>query len=247
VSGIAQGIGDGFQLVIHGDREVVQLTLRSLRYAIESTAIAAVIGLPLGALLGLGSFRGRRALLAIANAGLRFPPVAIGWLLWVLLWPDSLWGGGPLSGLGWIYTTKAAILAQTLLALPIVIALTATAVQSVPGGLLAQARAFGASPWAGAVLALREARLSVLAALIASLGVTISTIGAILIVGGPEGTRALAPAVLVEWNAGGAPPKAVAYSVVLVGVFVVLAAALTWLQQRAARRSVGAMRGVRVS
>ena len=79
------------------------------------------------------------------NAGLRMPPVALGLVLWMLMWPDSRWGGGPLSAAsGWIYSLNAVILAQTLLVLPIVVALTAAAVQRVPGGLLDQARAFGA-------------------------------------------------------------------------------------------------------
>ena len=105
---------------------------------------------------GSGASAAARCCSATFNAGIRTPPVALGVLLWLLLWPDSRWGGGLLSGLGWIYTLSAVILAQTLLALPIVVALTAAAVQRVPDGLLDQARAFGAP--ACAARAARAAR-----------------------------------------------------------------------------------------
>src|SRR6201999_1203583 len=98
------------------DPDTVELTLRTLRIGFESTAIAALFGLPAGALLGLRRFRGR--------------PVALGLILWLFMWPDSEWGGGPLGGLHWIYTLNAAILAQVLLVLPIIVALTAAAVQA---------------------------------------------------------------------------------------------------------------------
>lgn len=231
MSQLGQGISDGLGLIVHGDRDVVRLTLGSLRVAAESTAIAAILGIPAGCALGVGDFRGRRVLLAVANGGLRFPPVAVGWILWLLLFPTSRWGGGPLSGLGWIYTDKAIVLAQTLLALPIVIALTASAVQAVPTALLAQARAFGAPTWRVALLALREARISAFAAVIAAFGVAVSTLGAIIVVGGPASRDLLSSMVLIAWGAGNYPP-AIAYGTVLLGLFLVIAAALTLLQQR---------------
>jgi tungstate transport system permease protein len=212
------------------DAELVEITLRTLRVGVESTAIAGLAGVPAGCLLGLGRFRGRTLLLGTFNAGIRTPPVALGVLLWLLLWPDSRWGGGLLSGLGWIYTLSAVILAQTLLVLPIVIALTAAAVQRVPAGLLDQARAFGAPTWRRATLALREARVGVLAALIAALGTAIASVGAILVVGSSLGSATLATAALSQWNAGGQDARSVAYGSVLLGMFLVLAALMTTLQ-----------------
>lgn len=214
------------------DPDLVAIALRTLRVGFESTAFATLLGIPLGCALGLGRFRGRALLLGGFNAGIRTPPVALGVLLWLLLWPDSRWGGGLLSGLGWIYTTSAVILAQTLLVLPIVIALTAAAVQRVPAGLLEQARAFGATRWACAVLALREARVGVTAALIAALGTAVASVGAILVVGSSLGSATLATAALSQWNAGGNDARAVAYGSVLLGMFLVLAAAMTTLQHR---------------
>jgi tungstate transport system permease protein len=211
------------------DSETVTLTLRTLRVGFESTAIAAVAGLPLGVALGLGRFRGRGVALATFNAGLRIPPVALGHVLWLLLWPSSQWGGGPLAGLGWIYTVNAVILAQALLALPVIVALTTAAVQAVPGGLLDQARAYGARRSAVAVLALREARVGVLAALIAALGTAIASVGAVLVVGAGDAAT-LPSAALLAWNGGGRNADAVAYGAILLGIFLVIAAALTTVQ-----------------
>ncbi len=212
--------------------DLLAIVLRTLRVGVESTAIATLLGIPLGCALGLGRFRGRTLLLGGSNAGIRTPPVALGVLLWLLLWPDSRWGGGPLSGLGWIYTLHAVILAQTLLVLPIVIALTAAAVQRVPDALLEQARAYGA-PWrARVLLALCEARVGVTAALIAALGTAIASVGAILVVGSSLGSATLATAALSQWNAGGNDARSIAYGSVLLGMFLVLAALMTTLQHR---------------
>lgn len=232
MSALLDGVGDGLRLIGTGDDEVVSITLRTLRVAFEATAIATVVGVPLGCALGLGRFRGRRGALAVVNVGIRMPPVALGHVLWLLLWPDSRWGGGPLSRLNWIYTLDAVVLAQTLLALPIVAALTASAVQGVPGGLVEQSQAFGAGPWQRASLALREARIGVVAAIIAALGVAMASVGAIIVVGSSLGTATLATAALTQWNVGGQDARSVAYGTVLLGVFLLLAASLTLAQQR---------------
>jgi len=228
---LLDGLHQALRLIVEGDPLLVEITLRTLRVGVEATLLAAILGLPLGVLLGLGRFRGRRAALTAANAGMIIPPIAVGQLLWLLMWPTSRWGGGPLAGLGWLYTLNAVILAQTLLAVPIVTALTAAAVQRVPVGLVAQARALGASPGRQAALVLREARAGVAAALIAALGTAIASVGAILIVGTSLGTATLATAALSEWNAGGQDARAVAYGTVLLGLFLLLAAALTLLQR----------------
>jgi len=211
--------------------DLLPTTLRTLRVGFESTAIAVGLGIPAGAALGLGRFRGRGPLLAVANAGIRMPPVAVGMALWLLMYPTSVWGGGPLSGLDWLYTTSAVILAQSLLALPIVIALTAAATQRVPNDLLDQARAFGAGTFASALLALREARIGVLAAVTAALGTALVSFGAVTIVGSSLGDATLATAALVQWGAGGHDGQAAATGAVLIGMFLVIAALLTALQQ----------------
>jgi tungstate transport system permease protein len=210
--------------------DTLVLLLRTLRIGFEATAIAAAIGVPLGVALGAGRFRGRRVALATFNAGLRVPPVALGQVLWILLWPASQWGGGPLGGLGWIYTLDAVILAQALLALPVVVALTTAAVQGVPGGLLAQARAYGARRIAVGRLALREARVGVLAALIAALGTAMASVGAVLVVGSQVNASTLPSAALTAWNQGDRNAEAVAYGTTMLGLFLIVAAALTVAQ-----------------
>jgi tungstate transport system permease protein len=206
-----------------------ELTLRTLRIGLEATLIAAVPGLPPGVALGLGRFRGRRIGLGIANAGLRLPPVALGHALWLLMWPSSVWGGGPLAGLGWLYTVKATILAQALLALPLIVALTAAAVQAVPVELLDQARAFGARRVGLAALAAREARLGVLAAVIAAIGTATASVGAVLVVGALQDGPTLPAAAVVAWGASD-HAHAAAYGAVAMGLFLAVAAALTAVQ-----------------
>jgi tungstate transport system permease protein len=229
---LLHGIGDGLRLIFSGDHQVWAITFRTIRIALLATLIATLLGVPLGCLLGLGRFRGHRPLLGLVNAGIRMPPVAVGHLLWLLMWPASLWGGGPLGGLHWIYTDNAVVLAQTLLALPIVAALTAAALQSVDARLLQQAAAFGASWPQRAALAFREARVGVYAALVAALGTAIASIGAVVVVGPALGNATLATAALVSWNAGGTDARAVAYGTVLLGLFLLIAALLTLAQQR---------------
>jgi tungstate transport system permease protein len=215
--------------------DTVDLALTTLRIGVESTAIAAVVGVPVGAGLGLGRFRGRRGVLGVFNAGLRVPPVALGHVLWILMWPSSQWGGGPLAGLGWIYTLQAVILAQSLLALPVIVALTSAAVQAVPGGLLSQARAFGASRADVTWLALREARVAVSAALIAAFGTTIASVGAVLVIGNQRNASTLPSAALNLWNQG-FYGESVAYGSITLGIFLVIAAALTAVQHGARPR-----------
>jgi tungstate transport system permease protein len=212
------------------DSDTLELTLRTVRVGVESTAIAAAAGVPIGVTLGLGRFRGRGVAQATFNAGLRIPPVALGQLLWILMWPSSQWGGGPLGGLGWIYTINAVILAQALLALPVIVALTSAAVQAVPNGLLSQARAYGARRRAVARLALREARIGVLAALIAALGTAMASVGAVLVVGSLSDASTLPSAALVAWNIGGHDAEAAGYGTAMLGLFLIVAAALTTVQ-----------------
>ena len=220
---LLDGLRDALDLILSGDPLVRDIALRTLRVGCEATLIAVLLGVPAGTLLALRPFRGRGAAVALVNAGIRLPPIALGQILWLLMWPDSRWGGGPLAGLEWIYTIEAVILAQTLLALPIVIALTVAAVRRVPVALLDQAAAFGASPWRRGVLAVREARRGVTAA--------IASVGAVVVIGNSLGSATLATAALTSWNAGSSDAHAVAYGTVLLGMFLVLAAALTVVQE----------------
>jgi len=229
------GIQQAADLLVHGDHDIFVVVGTTLRVALWSTLFALALGLPLGLLLGLGRFRGRRAGLAVANAGMGLPPVVVGLVAALLLFR-----GAPLGGLDLLYTLNGVILAQTLLALPLVAALTAAAVQSLPAGLLEQARAFGASRVQVAALALREARVGVLAATIAAMGSAFAEVGAVVLVGGNINgeTQTLASAVLVRVSAG-EYGRAIALGTILLGIILVLAAVLTVAQQHERRALLG--------
>jgi tungstate transport system permease protein len=216
-------------LVIHGNTYIWDATWTSLRVAFLSTAIAMAIGLPIGLTIGLGRFRGRRALHVGANATLALPPVLVG--VFVLL---CLLGPGPFGSLRIAFTFKAVIVAQTLLALPYFLALVPAAIQGLPPGLLAQARSLGARRHQLALLALREARIGVLAAVIAALGAGLSEVGAVIIVGGNiEGyDQTLASAIVDQVETFGNYQYALGLGLVLLGLVVILLGALTVLQQR---------------
>lgn len=221
------GIRQAVDLLTNGDHDILVIVGVTLRVALLSTLLALAIGLPLGLALGLGRFRGRRPALVLANAGMGLPPVVVGLVVALLLFR-----GAPLGGLNLLYTLNGVVLAQTLLALPLVAALTAAAVQALPGGLLEQARAFGASRAQVAVLALREARVGVLAAIIAAMGSAFAEVGAVVLVGGNiDGeTQTLASAVLVRVSAG-EYGRAIALGTILLGLILLLAAGLTVAQQ----------------
>jgi tungstate transport system permease protein len=229
------GIRQAVDLLANRDHDVLVIVGVTLRLALWSTLLSLALGLPLGLALGLGRFRGRRPALALANAGMGLPPVVVGLVVALLLFR-----GAPLGGLNLLYTLNGVILAQSLLALPLVAALTAAAVQSLPGGLLEQARAFGASRDQVAVLALREARVGVLAATIAAMGSAFAEVGAVVLVGGNiDGeTQTLASAVLVRVSAG-EYGRAIALGTILLGLILLLAAGLTAAQQPERRPLLG--------
>lgn len=228
---ITHGVRQAFDLLLHGDDQVYSILWVTLRVAFWSTLIALAIGLPLGLWLGLAASRGRKLGLALFNAGLGLPPVLVGLVVSLLLLRQ-----GPFGDLHLIYTVGGMVIAQTVLAVPIVAAFTASSVQGVPRGLFDQARALGASRLDVAALALREARVGVFAATIAAIGSALSEVGAIVLVGGNiQGqTQTLASAVLARVEQGDYA-RAIAVGVILLGLILIVAAALTVAQQREGR------------
>jgi tungstate transport system permease protein len=215
-------------LITHGNPYLLSVIGFTLEVAAVATVLATVIGLPVGLVIGLGRFRGRRALQILANAGLALPPALVGAFLFLIFAVDA-----PLGSLHLILTRRAVFIAQTILALPYVVALSAAAFQGLPPGLLSQARLLGAGRLQLSVLALREARIGVVAAIIAALGTSLSEVAAIAIVGGNiyGYDQTLASATLFEVNRGNYP-GAVAIAIVLVAMILVLVCGLSLLQQR---------------
>jgi tungstate transport system permease protein len=217
-------------LIANGNGYVLKVTWVTVRVAAVSTAAALAIGLPIGLAIGLGRFHGRRALQILANASLALPPVIVGLAVLMLLLPQGAFGS-----LRTAYTLSGVYVAQTILALPYVVALIPAAIQGLPPGLLAQARVLGADRGQLSLLALREAKIGVLAAVIAALGSTLAEVGAVVMVGGniQNYDQTLASAVLQQVNDYANYPYGVAISIVLLALILALLGILTVLQQRA--------------
>lgn len=229
------GLREAWDLILAHDPYLTHLVEVTLWLAFWSTLIALAIGLPIALLLGIGRFRGRGVLMTFANAGLALPPVIIGVVLALLMFPAA-----PLGRFHLLFTLKGVLVAQTLLALPIIVALGAAALREVSPGLLDQARAFGAGRRQVATLALRESRVGLMAAVIAAAGSALSEVGAVVLVGGniQGATQTLASAVLMEVEAGHFS-TALAIGILLLGLILVVMAVLTLLQTRGAARRVG--------
>ena len=215
-------------LILHGNPTLVSVIWFTLQVALVATGIATLIGLPVGLAIGLGRFRGRRLCHALANISLALPPAMVGAFLFLLLSVRA-----PLGGLSLIYTREVVFVAQTILALPYVVALSAAAVQALPRGLLDQARALHANRRQLGVLALREARIGVLAAVIAAMASALSEVAAIAILGGNiyGYNQTLASAALYEVN-GANFADALAIAIVLGALIGVLLGGLGILQQQ---------------
>lgn len=215
-------------LITSGNGYVWSVTWLTIKVALVSTAAAVVIGLPLGAAIGLGRSRGARVMQILANASLALPPVVVGLVVLLLLLPHGVLGSARIE-----FSLPAVYLVQTILALPYIVALTPAAIQGVEPGLLEQARALGARRRQVAVLALRQARIGVMAGVIAALGSALAEVGAVIIVGGniENHTQTLATAVVSEINDYGDYNYALAMTIVLLILIVLLLGVLTLIQQ----------------
>jgi len=210
------------------DSEIAQITLLSLQVSAIATLISLLIGLPFGTWLALGDFRGRASILSIINTGMALPPVVVGLVVAIMLWRS-----GPLGSLRLIYTPIAIIIAQTIIAAPVVTGLTAAALEALDPRLRQQLLGLGASRGQMVWYLWREARLPLLAALMAGFGSVISEVGASMMVGGNirGQTRVLTTAIVLETSKGEFG-TALALSTLLLVLTYLINLALTWIQQR---------------
>jgi tungstate transport system permease protein len=217
-----------FPLIWHGNDYLYGATWVTIRVALIATAAAVLIGLPGALALGLGRFRGRRALQILANASLALPPVLGGIFVLVLLLPGGVFGGLRIE-----FTLHGIYVAQAFLALPYILALIPAAIRGLPDGLIEQARMFGAGRIQLAALALREARVGVIAAVIAAMASALSEVAAVIIVGANvEGhDQTLGSAIVDQLNNYDSIPEALALGIVLLVLIAVLIGVLTALQQ----------------
>jgi tungstate transport system permease protein len=224
LAGFRQAVG----LLVGLDPEVLAITWLSLQVAGTSTVLALLVGIPLGTLIALTRFPGRGFVISLVNTGMGLPPVVVGLFVSIFLWRS-----GPLGGLELLYTPAAIVLAQLVIAAPIVTGLTLAAIQQIPPAFRLQMIALGASRAQLLWLLLREARLPMLAAVMAGFGGVISEIGASMMVGGniKGQTRTLTTAMVLETGKGNFD-VAIALSVILLGLTFLVNWALTVLQQR---------------
>jgi len=224
VDGVRQALG----LLLGGDREILGVLWLSLQVSSAATLIALLLGIPAGAALALAQFPGRTLVVSAVNTGMGLPPVVVGLFVTILLWRS-----GPLGGWEILYTPAAVILAQAVIATPIVTGITLAAVQNVPAKFRLQLIALGASRTQMVWVTLREARLPMLAAVMAGFGGVISEIGASMMVGGniKGHTRTLTTAMVLETGKGNFE-IAIALSILLLALVFGINWALTTIQQR---------------
>ncbi len=224
---IWDGFTEALDLIFSGDAYVFEVTFTSLLVSGTATLIALVLGLSIASFLAFRAFPGRTLTLIVFYAGMALPPVVVGLLVSIMLWRT-----GPLGQLHLLYSRAAIVIAQAVIATPIIAALSTAALQTLNPNLRLQVLALGASRWQATLLLFREARLSLLAAAIAGFGAAISEVGATIIVGGniKGSTRTLTSAIVLELQQGDFE-TAIAFSLILMALIVAIIAAFTVLQQ----------------
>ena len=229
---IWQGTVQAFWLIVRGDPEVMAITSLSVKLSGIATTLSLLLGIPLGTVIGLSRFPGRDVVLSLVNTGMGLPPVVVGLFVSIFLWRS-----GPLGLLELLYTPSAIVIAQFIIAFPVVTGLTVAAMQQIDPRLRLQLLGLGASRTQMLWQLLREARLSILAAVMAGFGSVISEIGASMMVGGNilGYTRVLTTATVLE-TAKGNFDVAIALSLILLGITFLINWALTTIQQRSVAR-----------
>jgi tungstate transport system permease protein len=222
------GFVEALRLLVTGDREVWEITFRTLALSSLATACALAIGVPLGAFLALRRFFGRSVVVGLVNTGMGLPPVVVGIVVAVLLWRS-----GPLGELRLIYTPQAIVIAQFIIALPMIIGFTLASLQALNPKLRLQLIALGANRLQVLWLLVREARLGLLAAAMAGFGAVVSEVGAAIMVGGNlQGeTRVLSTAAVLATRQGNIE-LAMALGFVLLFLSFAVNFLLTTVQQR---------------
>ncbi|HML31219.1 ABC transporter permease [Sporomusa sphaeroides] len=213
------------------DPEILAVALLTIKVSGIATIISIILGIPLGLWLALNEFPGKKLIVSVVNFGMGLPPVVVGLVVSLMLWRY-----GPLGMLGIMYTSWAMIIAQAVIASPIVAGLSFAAIGSLNPKLRLQLLSLGASKWQANILLIRQAKLGLLAAVMAGFGGVVSEVGASMMVGGniKGQTRVLTTATVMEVGKGNYD-TALALSFILLVVAYGIVAALTYLQNRTAR------------
>jgi tungstate transport system permease protein len=225
---IFEGIKRAFILLFTFDPEVMSITFLSLKISGAATFISLLIGISVGTTVALSTFPGKKIVVSLINTGMGLPPVVVGLFVSIFLWRN-----GPLGFLGILYTPLAMIIAQAIIATPIVMGITVAAMQQLPKKLRLQILALGASRVQMVWMLIKEARLPLLAAVMAGFGGVISEIGASIMVGGNiKGySRVLTTATVMETGRGNFE-VAIALSIILLLLAYTINLILTHIQQK---------------
>lgn len=223
----AESLRAALRVLLEGNRQVLEVVLLSLRVSGAAVLLGVLLGLPTGVALGVLRFRGRSLLVALVHTGFALPPVVVGLFVYM-----TLSASGPLGRLELLFTPTAMIIAQAILATPYIAGISLAAVQAVPAEVRLQAMALGASPLRALLTQLREARLGIVAAIVAGFGAVISEVGAVMLVGGNIAgeTRVMTTAIVLETRRGNFA-TALALGLLLLLLAFAVNAALTRAQQ----------------
>ena len=230
---ILEGFSKAFSLILHLDAELFGIIFLSLKISGIALVVAAVAGVPMGAVLGLKHVPMKGALISLLNTFMGLPPVVVGLFLYLLLSRS-----GPLGSLGLLYTPAAMIAAQIILALPIVASLSHAAIVGVDPIIRQAARTLGASPFQVTRTVIVEARYGILSGIIAAFGRVMAEVGAILIVGGNIAglTRVMTTAIALETDKGNFG-LALALGIILLLLSLLINSLLHMFQKRGLMRS----------
>ena len=232
MEGLGQALWSALRLLASGDPTLGGIVLLSLGVSISAVLIATLIGLPLGAAIGVGRFQGRRAVVVLLNALMGLPPVVVGLFVYLMLSR-----AGPLGGFGILFTPPAMVIAQTILILPIIAALCRQAVEDAWSEYEEQLRSLGASRLSAALTLVWDIRFSLVTAVLAGLGRASAEVGAVMIVGGniDGGTRVMTTTIALETSKGDLP-LALALGLLLIALVIALNAAAAYVKGAAQRR-----------
>jgi tungstate transport system permease protein len=222
------GFVSAFHLIFNLDPELLDIIFLSLEVSFVGLVIACIVGLPVGAVVALKNFWGRGFVISILNTLMGVPPVVVGLFLYL-----ALSRSGPLGVMGLLYTPSAMIIAQTIIALPIVAALCHSAVVDVRPIIGQAAATLGATPFQTTVTVMREARYGIISAVVAGFGRAMAEVGAVLIVGGniANYTRIMTTAIALETDKGNFE-LALALGIILLGISLVINVVFHLFQRR---------------
>jgi tungstate transport system permease protein len=229
---MSEALNAALALLIGLDPKLVEIVGLSLRVSLSAVALAAALGLPIGAAIAVGKFPGRQTVIVVLNALMGLPPVVVGLLVYLLLSR-----AGPLGPLGILFTPTAMIVAQTILILPIVAALSRQAIEDAWREYEEQLRSLGAGRMNAALTLLWDTRFSLLTAILAGFGRAAAEVGAVMIVGGNiDGvTRVMTTTIALETSKGDLP-LALGLGMILIAIVVAVNAAAYLTKELAQRR-----------